>query len=375
MKFNEFGFNKDLLEAVSYLNFEEATPVQEKSIPVIMEGKDLIACAQTGTGKTAAYILPVLNHISKSKKDTIQTLIIVPTRELAVQVEQQVQGFAYFVNINSLAIYGGGGGDDWEQEKRALKEKASIIVATPGRIMSHMKMKYVDFTKINHLILDEADKMLDMGFYDDIMEIISSVSKQRQTLLFSATMPGKIRSLANKIMNKPVHINLNLSKPAEGVLQAAYVTTENKKTELVCKLIRGKDEYKKILIFASTKKKVSDICRELKNNKIVAEKTSSELEQDKREQVMLKFRAEEIKVLVATDVLSRGIDIKDIDLIINYDIPGDAEDYVHRVGRTARANSTGVALTLVTKQDMGKLQRIERLIDFKILKIPGSTVR
>ncbi|MBU8893034.1 MAG: DEAD/DEAH box helicase [Bacteroidales bacterium] len=371
MKFTEFNLNDSLLEAISYLNFDEATPVQEMAIPEIMKQNDLIACAQTGTGKTAAFILPILNKLSEeSKGSSINTLIIVPTRELALQIEQQIQGFSYFVPVSSCPVYGGGDGNDFESERKALLGNAEIIVATPGKLISHLKMGYVKFDEIKHLILDEADKMLDMGFYEDIQKIISYIPKKRQTLMFSATMPPKIRTLASQILKNPKEISIELSKPAEGVLQASYLVFEKQKTALIKYLIKNKSEYDSILIFTSTKSKVFEIVRGLKNKDYSIEGISSDLEQKEREEVLSRFRSKRTRVLVATDVISRGIDIKDINLIINYDVPHDAEDYVHRVGRTARANTTGVALTLINEDDMLKFKHIESLIDREIIKIP-----
>lgn len=370
MRFNEFKLNEKLLEAISYMGIEEATPVQEKSIPDILEGKDMIVCAQTGTGKTAAFMLPILHRMTDIEHHHIRLLVIVPTRELAMQIDQQVQAFTYFLGLNSLAIYGGGDGSEWSIQKSALSQDVDIVIATPGKLISHLNMGYAKVDHIEYLVLDEADRMLDMGFYDDIQKIISFLPKRRQTLMFSATMPPRIRQLATKILNKPVEINISLSKPAEGVLQAAYLTFDNQKIPLITGLVKDKDSYKSILVFSSTKKKVMDIVRALKNNGYNVEGISSDLEQKEREEVLLRFRSRGTRILVATDVLSRGIDIKDIDLIINYDVPGDAEDYIHRVGRTARAEASGVALTLVSESDMHKFQRIEKLIEREVMKIP-----
>jgi superfamily II DNA/RNA helicase len=370
MKFSEFKLNEDILEAISYMDFDEATPVQVKAIPAIIEGNDLIACAQTGTGKTAAFVLPVLDKLSKEKITSVSTLIIVPTRELAIQIDQEIQGFSYFTDISSCAVYGGGSGQNFETERNALLGNSDIIVATPGKMISHLKMGYVKFDDIKYLILDEADRMLDMGFYDDIMKIISYIPKKRQTLMFSATMPPKIRKLVNQILKNPTEINIELSKPAEGILQASYLVFEEQKTKLINYLIKDKQEYESILIFTSTKSNVSKIVRKLKRNDFSIEGISSDLEQREREEVLSRFRSRRTRVLVATDVISRGIDIKDIHLIINYDVPGDAEDYVHRVGRTARAEATGVALTLVNENDMIRFKRIEKLIEAEIIKLP-----
>ena len=370
MKFQEFNLDERLEEAIDYMGFTEATPVQVQAIPEILKGNDLICCAQTGTGKTAAFILPILNKLAVEDYHGTDTLVIVPTRELAVQIHQQIQGFSYFVSVGSLAIYGGGDGSEWDQEKIALTQGNSIIVATPGKLIAHLRMGYVKFDSIRHLILDEADRMLDMGFYEDIQKIISHLPAKRQTLMFSATMPPKIRELAKKALVNPFEINIAMSKPAEGVLQAAYLARDEQKIPLILTLIADKPEYQSILIFSATKKSVADITKSLKKQNFSVERISSDLEQREREEVLGKFKARQIRVLVATDVLSRGIDIKDISLIINYNVPADAEDYVHRVGRTARAASTGVALTLVGREDMFRLKRIEELIGSQIHKLP-----
>jgi superfamily II DNA/RNA helicase len=370
MNFKEFKLDDKLTEAIDYMGFEQATPVQEQAIPVILEGKDLICCAQTGTGKTAAFILPILHKLAREEYHGTDTLVIVPTRELAIQIHQQVQGFSYFVSVGSLAVYGGGDGSEWDQEKTALTSGNSIIVATPGKLIAHLKMGYVKFNRLRHLILDEADRMLDMGFYEDIRRIISYLPEKRQNLMFSATMPPKIRELAKQVLNDPSEINIAMSKPAEGVLQAAYLAHDEQKIPLIHTLIADKPEYQSILIFSATKKSVAEIAKSLKGKNFTVERISSDLEQKAREEVLGKFKARQIRVLVATDVLSRGIDIKDISLIINYNVPADAEDYVHRVGRTARAAATGVALTLVNRDDMYRLKRIEDLIDQEIHKLP-----
>lgn len=370
MKFDEFKLNDELLEGLSYMGFEKATTIQEKVIPEIINNKDLIACAQTGTGKTAAFVLPILNRLASKERSGVNTLIIAPTRELAIQIEQQIQGFSYFVSANSAVVYGGGDGMDWDQEKKALTGDTDIVVATPGKLIAHLKMGYVKLDKVEHLILDEADKMLDMGFLHDIQKIISYIPEKRQTLMFSATMPPKIRVLSKQILKNPVEISIEMSKPAEGVLQAAYLTFDHQKTPLISSLIDDKPDYTGILVFTSTKSKVSEIIRALKRKGHSAAGISSDLEQNERNEVLTRFRSHQTRILVATDVLSRGIDIKDINLIINYDVPGDAEDYVHRVGRTARGTATGIAITLINEKDMGRFKRIEDLIERKILKIP-----
>ena len=370
MLFDDLNLNPELQEAIGYMGFRETTPIQEKSIPVILSGRDLIACAQTGTGKTAAFLLPILNYISEKRPIHTHTLVLVPTRELAIQIDQQVQGLAYTLNITSLAVYGGGDGTGWDQEKVALSKGADIIVATPGRLISHLNQGYVKFDKIEVLVLDEADRMLDVGFYDDIMRIISYLPKIRQTLMFSATIPFKIRSMSKHIMKNPVEIALERSKPAEGVIQAVYMINDTQKLPLINSLIADHPEYTSILIFSSTKKKLSEIVRGLRSKEYHVEGISSDLGQKEREEMLLRFRSRKTRVLVATDVLSRGIDIKDINLVINYDAPSDAEDYVHRVGRTARADTTGAAITLVNRVDIMKLRRIEKLIGYQVNKEP-----
>jgi superfamily II DNA/RNA helicase len=368
MTFKELGLNEQVLEALDYMGFEKATPIQEGAIPFIVEGKDLIACAQTGTGKTAAFVLPILHKLTGKKDTSINTLIVVPTRELAIQIEQEIQGLSYFVSVGSIAIYGGGSGTDWEIQKKALKEGTDIIVATPGKLLSLLQMGYADFSKFEHLVLDEADKMLDMGFTDDLEKIISYLPKKRQTLLFSATMPAKIRSLAEKILISPERITLSISKPAAGVSQNVFLCYDNQKNALLKHILDSRPEYTSIIIFTSSKIKVSEIVRDLRKFGFKSQGVSSNLDQEQREEALRGFRSKRTRILVATDVMSRGIDIKEINLVINYDCPRDAEDYVHRIGRTARANTKGEAYTLVNEKDMPKLSRIEKLIEAEIPK-------
>ena len=370
MKFEDFNLDDQLLEALHYSGFEEATEIQEKAIPQILDGKDVIACAQTGTGKTAAFLLPTLHRLAHNTSSAIKALVIVPTRELAIQIDQQVQGFSYFVSVSSLPVYGGGDGADWSTQRKALEAGVDIIVATPGKLISHIQLGHIDFSNLEYLILDEADRMLDMGFKEDIELIISKLPKKRQNLLFSATMPEKIRAFAKKILVNPFEISIAISKPAEGVLQAAYLTYDTQKTQLIVELIQGKEEYERIIIFCSTRKKVTEITRALKHAKLIVESISSDLEQKEREEVLLRFKSKKTRILVATDVISRGIDIKDINLVINYDVPSDAEDYVHRIGRTARANTTGVALTFINQHEMLQFHNIEKLIEKTVMKIP-----
>jgi len=369
LKFSEFDFSSDIMEGLDAMGFETPSPVQELAIPEIINNKDLIVCAQTGTGKTAAYLLPVMDKIQRNKIEGFSTLILVPTRELAMQIDQQMEGFGYFVDITSLSVYGGGDSSVWDQQKNGLIEGADVVIATPGRIISHLNLGYVDTSKLKHLILDEADRMLDMGFFDDLMQIVSYLPKQRQNLMFSATMPPKIRELAEGIMQDPVSINIAISKPAEGVLQAAYMLYEEQKIPLINNLLEGK-ELQSVIIFSSTKSNVKAIAKDLKKHKFQAAGIHSDLEQADREEVLREFKNRKHQILVATDIIARGIDIDSIDLVINFDVPKDAEDYVHRVGRTARAKSEGVALTFITTKDQNDFKKIEDLIESNVFKIP-----
>jgi len=371
LSFKSFEFSAELEEALDFMGFKEPTPIQKDAIPIILSNKDLIACAQTGTGKTGAFLLPVLNKIAQQKEESkgINTLIIAPTRELALQIDQQIEAFAYFLGISSLPVYGGGDGSTWDQQKKALKEGADIIVATPGRLIAHLKLGYVNMDHLQHLILDEADRMLDMGFLDDIMMIANKLPKKRQTLLFSATMPDNIRLLSKKLLTEPESINIAISKPAEGVLQVAYMAYDHQKIGLIKHLLNGKANYPSVLIFTSTKKMVREISISLKNAGFQAGGISSDLEQKAREQALNEFRNRNWQILVATDILARGIDIKEISLVINYDVPQDAEDYVHRIGRTARADATGVAITFISDQNQRRFHNIETLIETEVTKI------
>lgn len=369
MNFKEFGFNPQLLEGIEAIGFETATPIQEKAIPVILEGKDLIASAQTGTGKTAAFLLPVINKIISAKQDgNIQALVIVPTRELAVQIDQHFQGFSYFTPVSSIAVYGGTDGISYAQEQQALTEGADVVICTPGRMIAHLNNNYVKISEVKYLILDEADRMLDMGFHDDIMKIISFLPEKRQNLLFAATMPTEIRVLAKKVLKDPVEINIAVSKPAERIMQAAYIVYENQKIPLIKELLLNK-QLRSVLIFCSTKIKTKQLSNELKKAGLTVEDIHSDLDQRSRENALMNFKSRKLQVLVATDILSRGIDIEDIDLVINYDVPNDYEDYVHRIGRTARAETDGVAITFVNEKDQSSFAAIEKYLGKPVYKI------
>ena len=362
MTFDEFGFEYEIMDGLDAMNFQEATPIQEKAIPVIMDGSDLIACAQTGTGKTAAFILPLMNEllISGNEQNKVKAVIITPTRELAQQIDLQFEGFSYFAPISTVAVSGGGDGASWEQQKRGLTLGADVIIATPGRLISHLKISNIDFSGVEYLILDEADRMLDMGFYDDIMDICSYLPKERQTLLFSATMPPKIRQLAKNILHNPVEVSVAVSKPNEAIEQSAFVCYEPQKIGII-EHIFSQPTGGKTIVFASSKIKCKEVAYLLKKKKFRVAAMHSDLEQEMREAVMLDFKNNKIDILVATDIVARGIDIDQIGLVINYDVPRDPEDYIHRIGRTARANAVGRAMTFVAEDDQVRFQRIERM--------------
>lgn len=368
MDFTSFNFEPSLQEGLDAMGFENPTPIQEKAIPVILDNKDLIACAQTGTGKTAAFILPVLNKISKSGSEKLNTIVLAPTRELAIQIDQQIQGFSYFLGISSIPIYGGGDGIVWEQQKKALETGAEIVVATPGRLIALLAGGKINLSSLEHLILDEADRMMDMGFSDDILKIVNYLPKERQTILFSATMPAKIRQFSMKILKDPEEISIAIGKTAEGVSQSMYSVYDTQKEELVKHILLQK-AYEAVIIFASTKEKVKGLYKVLRKHFDV-EAFHSDLEQVDREKIMSAFKNKAVKILIGTDIISRGIDVVGIELVINFDTPGDPEDYVHRVGRTARADKEGEAITFVNPKDQQKFARIEKLIGMTITQNP-----
>ncbi len=371
MKFEELGFEESLMEGLAAMNFKEMTPVQEKSMPIIMEGRDIIACAQTGTGKTAAYLLPLLNKMLKEPHDpnSVNAIIMSPTRELAQQIDQQLEGFSYFLPISSVAVYGGNDAIAWDQQKKAMLLGADFVVATPGRLISHISMGNVDFSKVSYFILDEADRMLDMGFYDDIIQIVKKLPKERQTILFSATMPDKIKKLAQNILQDPVFVNIAVSKPAEKIVQAAYVCHETQKIGIIQTLFDDK-KHEKVIIFSSSKLKVKEVFKTLQRLGLSVGEMHSDLGQSERDSVMLDFKNGKINILVATDIVSRGIDIENVDIVINYDVPHDAEDYIHRIGRTARAQKDGTGLTFISEREQGKFARIEEFLEKTISKLP-----
>lgn len=371
MRFDEFDFQPALLDAIDSMNFRECTPIQEQAIPVLLEGHDLIGIAQTGTGKTAAYLLPVLDKLSDGgyPENAVNCLIMVPTRELAQQIDQQIEGFSYFTNISGTAVYGGNDGIRFEQEKRGFAMGTDIVVATPGRLISHISLGNIDLSKVSFFILDEADRMLDMGFYDDIMQIVKQLPAKRQNMLFSATMPDEIQRMARTILHNPVEVKLAVSKPADKILQAAYVCYEAQKLPIIQSLFQN-NAPKRVIAFASSKLKVKEITKSLRRLGLNVGEMHSDLAQSERDDIMHKFRNSHINILVATDIVSRGIDIDDIDLVINYDVPHDPEDYVHRIGRTARAGAEGCAITFISLDDQPKFRQIERFLGKDVYKVP-----
>lgn len=371
MKFSELNLEENVLRALDAMNFKECTPVQEYTIPVILSGKDLIGVAQTGTGKTAAYLLPIINLLSKGNypSDAINCIVMAPTRELAQQIDQQMEGFSYFLPVSSVAIYGGNDGIRFEQEKKGLTLGADVVIATPGRLISHLKLGYVDLSKVSFFILDEADRMLDMGFYDDIMQIVKHLPQNRQTIMYSATMPAKIQQLAQTILHNPEEIKMAVSKPAEKIIQTAYICYEKQKLGIIQSLFK-QQQPERVIIFASSKLKVKDVTKALSRMKLNVGEMHSDLEQSQRDEIMCEFRNGRINILVATDIVARGIDIDDIRLVINYDVPHDSEDYVHRIGRTARANHDGCAITFVSEAEQYRFRKIEQFLNKDIYKIP-----
>ena len=369
VRFDALNMHPDVMDALEAMGFQEATPIQSESIPKILDGQDLMGIAQTGTGKTGAFLLPTIDRILDTPDNgKIKALIVVPTRELAQQIDQAVEGFGYYAKVTSLAIYGGGSGQDFSREKKALTKGADIIIATPGRFLSHLTLGYVDLSELTCLILDEADRMLDMGFHGDIMRIAEKCKKERQTLLFSATMPDRIETLSKDLLNNPVTVKLALSKPAEKIKQGAYVLFDHQKDEVLVEVLKDRN-VKSGIVFTSRKRTVSQITRTLKKAGIRCERISSDAEQSERESVMLGFRQKKFPILVATDVVSRGIDIDSIELVVNYDVPPNEEDYVHRIGRTARADKDGEGVTLINPDDQFRFGKIEKLIEKEVPKL------
>jgi superfamily II DNA/RNA helicase len=352
------------------MHFEEMTPIQERCIPKILDNRDLIGVAQTGTGKTAAYLLPILSMLDDGgfPKDAVNCIIMSPTRELAQQIDQAMQGFGYYLDgISSVAVYGGNDGNRFDQEMKGLKMGADVVIATPGRLLSHIRMGHLDLSRLSFFVLDEADRMLDMGFSDDILQIAKLLPQNHQTIMFSATMPTKIQHLARTLLTNPVEVKIAVSKPAEKIQQSAYICYEPQKQGIIRHLFKA-GELQRVIIFSGKKDKVKDITRELQHMHINCAPMHSDLSQAERDDVMYRFKSGQVDVLVATDIVARGIDIDDILMVINYDVPRDAEDYVHRIGRTARAQRDGIAITFVSDQDIRYFADIERFLERDIPK-------
>ena len=372
MDFYDLDLNDRVLDALDDMNFTETTPIQESAIPSILNGRDLIGIAQTGTGKTAAYLLPVLSLLQDGgyPKDAINCVIMSPTRELAQQIDQAMQGFSYYLdNISSVAVYGGNDGIRYEQEKRGMQQGADVVIATPGRLISHLSLGNIDLNRVSFFILDEADRMLDMGFYDDIIQIVKSLPTNRQTIMFSATMPNRIQQLAHTILNNPVEVKLAVSKPADNINQQAYICYETQKIPLIKRIFKQTTP-QRVIIFVGSKVKTKDLAISLQRAGFNARAMHSDLTQGERDDAMYAFRAGQVDILVATDIVARGIDIDDIRLVINFDVPHDEEDYVHRIGRTARAGRDGNAITLVSEKDIPKFKNIERFLGTPVEKAP-----
>lgn len=370
MRFEDLDLSPEVLDALDAMGFDECTPIQEQSIPIVLEGHDLIAVAQTGTGKTAAYLLPVISQLydTGAPTDAINCVVMAPTRELAQQIDHQMEGFSYYLDLTSIPIYGGTDGVTYAQQQRGLKEGADVVVATPGRLLAHLQMGYVDLSRVRYFILDEADRMLDMGFYDDIMQIVRQLPEDRVTLMYSATMPPKIKELARNILRNPKEVKLSLSRPGENIEQAAIVCYAPQKIPILKYLFANYHSHR-VIVFASSKLKCKELARELKSLKYNAAEIHSDLDQTQRDNVLLDFRAGKIDILVATDIVARGIDIDDITMVINFDVPHDVEDYVHRIGRTARAGADGKAVTFVSPDDQQRFGRIEKFLGHPVKKL------
>ena len=371
MRFEELPLCESVLEGLRAMNFQEATPVQAETIPVILAKRDVIACAQTGTGKTAAFILPLLHNLQSEPhaEHAVNAIIMAPTRELAQQIDQQMEGFSYFSPFSSVAVYGGNDAQAWDVQRRGLQKGADVVIATPGRLLSHINLYEIDFSQVKYFILDEADRMLDMGFFEDIMQVVNRLPKDRQTIMFSATMPPKIRQLAKTILNNPAEVKIAISRPPESIMQTAYICHEFQKPNIV-KYLFSSEEPNKVILFSGSKLKVKEITKTLRHMGLKVDEMHSDLDQSQREKVMHEFKNSRVNILVATDIVSRGIDIDDISLVINYDVPHDAEDYVHRIGRTARASAKGMSITFVSEEEQYKFKQIEQFLEKDIYKIP-----
>ncbi|MGC3977402.1 MAG: DEAD/DEAH box helicase [Paludibacteraceae bacterium] len=371
MRFDELPLCDAILDGLDAMSFAEMTPVQEQAIPLILNKKDIIACAQTGTGKTAAFLLPLINNLQSEKhtENAVNAIVMAPTRELAQQIDQQMEGFSYFVSVSSVAVYGGNDAQAWDVQRRGLQKGADVVIATPGRLISHLNLSEIDLSHVRYFILDEADRMLDMGFFDDIMSIVKRLPKERQTILFSATMPPKIRQLAKTILSEPEEIKIAISRPPESIMQTAYICEEGQKLGIVQHLF-SENTPNKVILFSGSKIKVKELTKTLRKMGLKVGEMHSDLDQTERDKIMHEFKNNRVNMLVATDIVSRGIDIDDITLVINYDVPYEVEDYVHRIGRTARAGDEGMSITLVGTDEQYRFKQIEDFLEKSIYKIP-----
>lgn len=371
MRFDELSLCEDVLNGLDAMNFTEMTPVQEHAIPIILAKKDLIACAQTGTGKTAAFLLPLINnlHTETRADDAVNAIIMSPTRELAQQIDQQMEGFSYFVPVSSVAVYGGNDAEAWAIQRNGLQRGADVVIATPGRLISHLNLSEIDLTHVKYFILDEADRMLDMGFFDDIMSIVNRLPKDRQTIMFSATMPPKIKQMAKTILREPEEVKIAISRPPETIMQTAYICEESQKNRIIRSLF-AETSPNKVILFCGSKVKVKELTRSLGRMGLSVGEMHSDLDQKQRDEVMHEFKNNRVSMLIATDIVSRGIDIDDISLVMNYDVPFEVEDYVHRIGRTARAGDEGMSITLVGPEEQYRFRKIEEFLGKDIYKIP-----
>ena len=371
MKFDELALCDAVLDGLDAMNFTEMTPVQEQAIPVILEKKDLIACAQTGTGKTAAFLLPLINNLYTQPRveNAVNAIIMSPTRELAQQIDQQMECFSFFVPVSSVAVYGGSDSAAWDVQRKGLQKGADVVIATPGRLISHLNLSEIDLSHVKYFILDEADRMLDMGFFDDIMMIVHRLPKDRQTIMFSATMPPKIRQLAKTILHDPVEVKIAISRPPDTIMQTAYICEDSQKNSIIRHLFKDKTP-NKVILFSGSKLKVKELTRTLRKMGLSVGEMHSDLEQKERDAIMHEFKNNRVNMLIATDIVARGIDIDDITLIINYEVPYEVEDYVHRIGRTARAGDEGMSITLVGPEEQHRFKQIEDFLEKEIYKIP-----
>lgn len=368
MTFSDLNLLKNIQQALTEEGYENPTPIQQQAIPIIMEGTDLVGCAQTGTGKTAAFAIPIINSLhrivgSSAKRKMIRTLVVTPTRELAIQIDESFNTYGKYTNIRSMVIFGG---VSQVPQVDQLKKGIDILIATPGRLLDLHKQGFIDLDHMHHLVLDEADQMLDMGFINDVKKIVKLTPDNRQTLLFSATMPMAIRELADTFLTKPKYVSVDpVSSTAEKVNQKVYFVGKEDKRKLLYHIIRN-DKLENVLVFTRTKHGADNVVKALKKNNVTAEAIHGDKSQNARQRVLDAFKNKEISVLVATDIAARGIDIESLPYVINFDIPNISETYVHRIGRTGRAGNTGLAISFCAKDEQPYWKDIEKLIKMNI---------